>query len=106
MSEWTVETLKEHFEALIEEINKRYEQRFLSSENAIEKRDAATEKRFESVNEFRQTLADITSKGIPRVEFENTHKALSEKLEQAVKTLESEIASLRQQLNDIKVTVS
>jgi hypothetical protein len=41
-----------------------------SSDKAILKAEAATEKRFESVNEFRQTLSDQTKTFISKVEFE------------------------------------
>jgi hypothetical protein len=40
-----------------------------ASDKAILKAEAATEKRFESVNEFRQTLLDQTNSFISRVEF-------------------------------------
>jgi hypothetical protein len=41
-----------------------------SSDKAISKAEVATEKRFESVNEFRQTLSDQTKSFISKVEFE------------------------------------
>ena len=41
-----------------------------SSDKAISKAEVATEKRFESVNEFRQTLSDQTKTFISKVEFE------------------------------------
>ncbi|MFG1882433.1 hypothetical protein [Micromonospora sp. NPDC049102] len=41
-----------------------------SADKAVTKAEAATEKRFESVNEFRQTLSDQTKTFIARVEFE------------------------------------
>jgi hypothetical protein len=49
-----------------------------AADKAISKGDIATEKRFESVNEFRQTLSDQTKTFISRVEFEalrDTHAA-------------------------------
>ncbi|GAB3959676.1 hypothetical protein [Micromonospora vulcania] len=41
-----------------------------SADKAVTKAETATEKRFESVNEFRQTLSDQTKTFIARVEFE------------------------------------
>ena len=41
-----------------------------AADKAISKADHATEKRFESVNEFRQTLSDQTKSFISRIEFE------------------------------------
>jgi len=46
-SDWTIRTLKKHFD-----------RRFKDQDRAVSKALAATEKRFDSVNEFRQTLAD------------------------------------------------
>lgn len=51
-------SLKEYFDSLIQEKEKRYEQRFIAQQTAVDKADAANEKRFESVNEFRNTLKD------------------------------------------------
>ncbi|MEH1169259.1 hypothetical protein V6V47_28165 [Micromonospora sp. CPCC 205539] len=41
-----------------------------AADRAVTKAEIATEKRFESVNEFRQTLSDQTKTFIARVEFE------------------------------------
>ncbi|MDT5036190.1 MAG: hypothetical protein QOE03_1375 [Micromonosporaceae bacterium] len=41
-----------------------------AADKAISKAEAATERRFESVNEFRQTLSDQTRTFISKVEFE------------------------------------
>jgi predicted transcriptional regulator len=41
-----------------------------AADKAVSKAETATEKRFESVNEFRQTLSDQTRSFISRVEFE------------------------------------
>jgi hypothetical protein len=41
-----------------------------AADKAVSKAEVATEKRFESVNEFRQTLSDQTRTFISKVEFE------------------------------------
>jgi hypothetical protein len=41
-----------------------------AADKAVSKAESATEKRFESVNEFRQTLSDQTRSFISKVEFE------------------------------------
>jgi hypothetical protein len=41
-----------------------------AADKAVSKAETATEKRFESVNEFRQTLSDQTRSFISKVEFE------------------------------------
>lgn len=84
-------SLKEHLEALLAEKDKRDQQRFaaqgealtaallsqeqavqtamIAAEKAVTKAETANEKRFESVNEFRQTLSDQTASFPSRVEL-------------------------------------
>lgn len=79
MPEWTVDSLKEHLEAVIESLDTRYDQRFAdqqkavdaalqSAEKAVAKAETASERRFEAVNEFRATLADQAGHFITRSE--------------------------------------
>lgn len=68
-SGWTTDTLKAH-----------YDQRLLDMDKAIIKALGATEKRFESVNEFRATLSDQTNTFLPRAEFDATSEALKERM--------------------------
>ena len=51
-----------------------------SAERAVGKAEIATEKRFESVNEFRAQLADQSSTLLTRTEYLAGHKALEEKI--------------------------
>jgi deoxyribodipyrimidine photolyase len=91
-SAWTTDTLREHFAALLEEADKRYEQRFTdqdaavkaalaAAEKAVVKAETASEKRFDAVNEFRQTVNDIVNKMMPRSEAENSVKANADKID-------------------------
>lgn len=64
-SQWTVQTLKEYVD-----------QRFAAIQMAVDKADEATEKRFESVNEFRAQLSDQSRTFIPRQEYEIAHENL------------------------------
>src|SRR5688572_23666498 len=79
VSAWTIDSLKEHMETRFREADGRYDQRFrdqdkavnaalVSAEKAVSKAEAASERRFEAVNEFRATLADQASTFITRVE--------------------------------------
>jgi hypothetical protein len=77
MSEWTVDTLKAHIEALLAEKDKQIALALTSAEKAVTKAEAATERRFESVNEFRQTLSDQAGTFISRTEF----NALKERMD-------------------------
>ena len=52
----------------------------LSAERAVGKAEIATEKRFESVNEFRAQLADQSSTLLTRTEYLAGHEALEEKI--------------------------
>ena len=65
---------------IMDERDLRYQQRFdaqtlaikdalLAAEKAVTKAEVATERRFEGVNEFRQTLSDQAAKFITRTEF-------------------------------------
>jgi hypothetical protein len=102
-SGWTVETLKEYVETLIEANDKRYNQRFDDAKTAVDaalnaaktavgaaldaqkeavaKAEQASEKRFDGVNEFRETLSDQQRTLIPRAEadlrFGNIEKELA-----------------------------
>jgi|SRR6185369_100757 len=84
-------SLKEHFEDLLEEADKRYQQRFndtkiavdaalAAAEKAVTKAEMAAEKRFESVNEFRNTLSDQQRTLMPRAETEALFKVVEDKI--------------------------
>lgn len=83
---------KELLMAIIEGNDVRYGQRFDASKEAIaaalnaakeavQKAEAAAEKRFEGVNEFRSTLSDQQRTLMPRQEAEALIRNLSEKIE-------------------------
>lgn len=78
---WTFDTLYAHLVALIDERDRRYEQRFVSQLDAVRnaqdsaqrattKAEEASERRFAGVNEFRQTLSDQATRFITRAEVE------------------------------------
>jgi biopolymer transport protein ExbB/TolQ len=77
--EWTLATLRAHLLVLLEERDRRYERRFTdletalraaltAAERAVGKAETATERRFEGVNEFRQTLSDQAATFVTRAE--------------------------------------
>jgi len=51
-----------------------------ASKEAIQKAENANERRFEGVNEFRNTLKDQQSTLLPRTEYDSGHLALTEKI--------------------------
>jgi len=84
-------SLLDHIKALLDEKDKRDNQRFEAQSQAIKdalqaakeavvKAETATEKRFESVNEFRKTLSDQSGTFITRAEFDQIKDATNEKL--------------------------
>lgn len=101
-SAWTIDSLRVYLERVIAESDKRYEQRFVSQQEAIQaallaqkeavhaalvaadraviKAETASDKRFEGVNEFRASLADQAANLMPRVEAEARMQTLAEKL--------------------------
>jgi len=73
---WTLDTLRLHIERVLEERDIQYQQRFDAQEKAViaalaaadranTKAELAADKRFDAVNEFRQTLTDQTATFIP-----------------------------------------
>jgi hypothetical protein len=111
--ETRLESLNDKFKLAMEEAEKRNGQRFeaqqeavatamvaqekaviaamAAAEKAVAKAEVAAEKRFESVNEFRQTLTDQTNSFITRHEYAAQHQAIVDK---AV-TLEQQIVEIR-----------
>lgn len=82
----------EGIETLLTERDKRYEDKFraadektslalAASDKALTKAEAATERRFESVNEFRDTLRDQAGTFITRAEVNAKNSAYDDKLE-------------------------
>lgn len=89
---WTVDTLKEFIEqrfvdqerfnsAAVAALEKSIQVALTAAQQAVNKAEAATEKRFDSVNEFRATLADQTGTLMPRAEAEIRLKTLTDRLD-------------------------
>ena len=99
--------LRDYFTLWLERLEVFYNRRFedldakttlalAAADKAVTKAEIATEKRFEGVNEFRQTLADQAGRLMPREEatakFENMAKDIS--------ALDKEIQSRRERDQD------
>lgn len=120
VSGWTVDTLREYLTTRIEEADKRYEQRYIGSQEAITaalvaqekavsaalnaadravaKAEIAAEKRFEGTNEFRGQLADQAATLMPRAEAESRIKALADRLDSNTAQHQREWSTLRDEL--------
>jgi hypothetical protein len=102
-------SIREYFEALLKEQQARVNERFeiqekavqtallgqekavsaaiIAADRAVTKAETATEKRFESVNEFRSTLADQASMLMPKSEAEIRFKSVEIKFDDLSKQL-------------------
>ena len=69
---------RRHIQELSAEKELRLQQKFDALDKAIQKADSATEKRFDAVNEFRNTLSDQQRTLMPRQEYESTHASLTQ----------------------------
>lgn len=92
VGDWTTGTLKIYHDEKIAFLKEYFEQRFIDQDKAVQaallaakeavlKAENATEKRFESVNEFRQQLSDQTNTFLSRAEYNASHKALEDKMD-------------------------
>jgi len=70
--------LRDHLEALIREADRRYEQRFAASEQAVLKAEHTMNERLNSMNEFREALKDQSGKMATRSELERVEEMVQE----------------------------
>lgn len=96
---WTVESLKEHFSTVMAGNDRRYEERFIAQEKATDVALEALNKRFDSVNEFRQTLADQTATFISRAEAIQRADNNAEKIASLEKRLNESVAAINSRLD-------
>jgi len=73
-------TLREYVDVRFEAQQKAVESALAAADRAVQKAEVAADKRFDSVNEFRNTLSDQTRTLIPRTEAEQQFKDVAEKL--------------------------
>jgi hypothetical protein len=75
--EWTIETVKAHVLAIMDERDERYEQRFQASQKAIDEAKAETQKKFENTNEWRGLVSDTQKNYVTRTELEPVVKQVN-----------------------------
>jgi hypothetical protein len=104
-SGWSVDQLKQHYDALFAAVDARYTERFVAQEKAIDKAETANEKRFDeirerfiTVNEFRGTLTDQATMLMPRAETAALIVALDEKVTAGLRALDDKVDTLREQV--------
>ena len=92
VSGWTVDTLRQYVDQRMVDQEKAMEKAFVAQEKAVAsafeasntaivKSEMASEKRFESVNEFRQTLSDQAASFLPRAEADRVTTSNAEKIQ-------------------------
>ncbi len=86
-----LERLEVFYNSRLEDLDARTTLALAAADKAVTKAETATEKRFEGVNEFRQTLADQANTLLPRSEANNRF----ENLDMEIKRLGREIQSRR-----------
>lgn len=77
MGSWTFRTLKEHFDQRFTDQDKAVSAALQAAEKAVGKAEAAAEKRFDAVNEFRGMVTDRDQFFVQKAE----HHALEEKVD-------------------------
>lgn len=79
--EWTVETLKEYLEAQIVGVERATVVAMAAADRAVTKAEMAAEKRFDSVNEFRNAMKDQQSTFADKIQTDFRLAAIEKKLE-------------------------
>lgn len=88
-------------DAVLSERDAKLTDKFASLATAINKAEIATEKRFESVNEFRAVLTSQQTTLLPRLEYDAGHRNLAELITSNVKTLSDTILTQKERIDKL-----
>jgi hypothetical protein len=77
----TLISLREYVDIRFDAQEKAVNAALAAADRAVAKAESSAERRFESVNEFRSTLADSARLLMPRSETEQSLKSLSDKID-------------------------
>jgi hypothetical protein len=97
-----IESQKEFNEKMLEQRDQRLLQKFDSLAIAINKAETATELRFQSVNEFRNTLSDQQKTFISANEYKSAHQSLIDLVTSSTKTLSDIILTQKERIDKIE----
>jgi len=75
-SEWTIETLKEYYDAQLRLRDNLVAQKFESLQIAVDKAEGFSREKFENTNEWRATLENLGRTYMPRSEYEADHESI------------------------------
>ena len=78
---WEIDTLKEYVDSRVEAQDKSQAAAVLAIKEAVDKANTASEKRFEGVNEFRNTLSDQQKTLLTRDEYLLQHTSLERRMQ-------------------------
>jgi hypothetical protein len=93
---------KENLRGIMDERDVRLAQKFESLAMAINKAEVATEKRFEGVNEFRNTLSDQQKTFVSSSEYKSAHQSLTELISSNIKTMSDIILNQKERIDKIE----
>jgi hypothetical protein len=77
----TALSLREYVDVRFEAQEKAVNAALAAAQKAVDKAESASERRFESVNEFRSALGDQARLLMPRIEAEQQFKTIGEKID-------------------------
>jgi hypothetical protein len=97
-----IESQKEFNEKMLEQRDQRLLQKFESLAIAINKAETATELRFQSVNEFRNTLSDQQKTFLTTAEYKGAHQNLVDLVTSSTKTLSDIILAQKERIDKIE----
>jgi hypothetical protein len=83
-------SLKEYLESRINSLEKQVQAAMDSAATAVSKAELAAEKRFEGVNEFRNSLDDSNKLNVRQTEVDHRFKSTNEKVERLTKEFDSQ----------------
>jgi hypothetical protein len=89
-------------ESILTERDAKLKDKFESLATAIDKAEKATEKRFESVNEFRSTLNDQQKTFLTASEYKSAHQNLVDLVNASNKTVNDTILTQKERIDKIE----
>jgi hypothetical protein len=109
---WTLESLRTYLDSKIDLLEERTKERFIAakeninvalsaSDRATTKAEDSSNKRFDSVNEFRASLADQSQRLLPRNEYSVQHQNLVEKID----IITNRISEIDKTINGIRAII-
>lgn len=111
-SGWSIDTLRSHIEQMFVEQDKRYEQRFVAQENAVEKAlesiGKATDKSERDIerwraasNEWRNAMDDREAKFVQYETFDARTKGMTDQYQARLSGIDHQLSALDSKIDDL-----